>query len=115
MHVKAYFLLSADATVPLLYYVDRLRDGRSYSTRSVRAVQGGRTVFVMLCSFQIPETWQPSRQWPMPKVPRPEDCEDEIEYLKRLASQPNLTKEGKARLLGYVKVRTIISRTSFEL
>jgi len=91
--------------VPLLYYVDRLREGRSYSTRSVRAMQGGRTVFVMLCSFQVPETWQPSRHWPMPQAPRPEDCEDEVEYIKRMAGQPNVTEEFRARLLGYSKAR----------
>ncbi|KAI9460222.1 thioesterase II [Lactarius psammicola] len=92
-------------TVPLLYYVDRLRDGRSYSTRSVRAMQGGRVVFVMLCSFQVPEIWQPSRHWPMPRVPRPEDCEDAVEYIKRMARQPNVTEEARARLLGYAKSR----------
>ena len=105
---KAYFLLSASASVPLLYYVDRLREGRSYSTRSVRAMQSGRTVFVMLCSFHVPEIWQPSRHWPMPQAPRPEDCEDEIEYLKRMASQPNVTEDFRARILGYAKVRSII-------
>jgi acyl-CoA thioesterase II len=89
----------------LLYYVDRLREGRSYSTRSVRAVQNGQTIFVMLCSFQIPEIWQPSRHWPMPKAPPPEDCEDEHTYYKRIANQSNVTEEFRARILGYVKVR----------
>lgn len=100
--------------MPLLYYVDRLRDGRSYSTRSVRAMQEGRTVFVMLCSFQIPEMWQPSRHWPMPKVPSPEDCEDDLVYYRRLASQPNVTEEFKARLLGYAKVRFIVLEHLFR-
>ncbi|KAH9060837.1 thioesterase II [Lactarius vividus] len=102
---KAYFILSASASVPLLYYVDRLREGRSYSTRSVRAMQGGRVVFVMLCSFQIPEIWQPSRQWSMPQVPRPEDCENEVEYIRRIASQPSTPEEFRARLLGHAKSR----------
>ncbi len=106
---KAYFILSVSASVPLLYYVDRLREGRSYSTRSVRAMQGGRVVFVMLCSFQVPEIWQPSRHWPMPQVPRPEDCEDVVEHIKRMASQPNVTEEVRARLLGYAKVRSIVN------
>ena len=39
----------------------------------------------MLCSFQKPEPWQPSRQWPMPKVPAPEDCElDETKYARAI-------------------------------
>ena len=111
---KAYFILSASASVPLLYYVDRLREGRSYSTRSVRAVQEGRTIFVMLCSFQIPETWQPSRHWPMPKAPPPEDCEDEAIYYRRIANQPNVTKEFRARILGYVKVRYFVLEHLFS-
>ncbi|KAI0307547.1 thioesterase-like superfamily-domain-containing protein [Multifurca ochricompacta] len=103
--LHAYFLLSASASAPLLYYVDRLRDGRSYSTRSVRAVQGGRNVFVMLCSFQIPEVWQSTRYWPMPQAPRPEECENESDYLKNMAGQPNLTEEGRARIIAYAKAR----------
>lgn len=103
--LHAYFLLSASASVPLLYYVDRLREGRSYATRSVRAMQGGRTVFVMLCSFQIPEIWQPSRHWPMPQSPRPEDCESEVECIQRLQRRPNLSEEERARLLGYANSR----------
>jgi len=58
-----------------------------------------------LCSFQIPEIWQPSRYWPMPKAPPPEDCEDEAVYYKRIANQPNVTEEFRARILGYVKSR----------
>jgi len=103
--LHAYFLLSASASTPLLYYVDRVRDGRSYSTRSVRAVQSGRTVFVMLCSFQIPELWQPSRQWPMPQAPHPDECDSEVEHITRMAAEPDLTEEGRTRLLTYAKTR----------
>ena len=91
--------------MPLLYYVNRVRDGRSYSTRSVRAVQGGRIVFVMLCSFQIPEFGQPSHHWIMPRAPRPDECEGEIEHLKRMVAQPDLTEERRSELIVWVKVR----------
>ncbi|KAI0359134.1 hypothetical protein OH77DRAFT_1494048 [Trametes cingulata] len=74
--LHCYFLLSASASVPILYNVDRVRDGRSYATRSVRAVQRGRTIFIMLCSFQRPEPRQPAFQLPMPpNVPAPDACE----------------------------------------
>ena len=89
----------------MLYYVDRVRDGRSYATRSVRAVQGGRNVFIMLCSFQIPEFWQPSRHWPMPQAPHPDECETEIEHLRRMAALPDVTEEYSMRLIAYAKVR----------
>ncbi|TBU34991.1 thioesterase-like superfamily-domain-containing protein [Dichomitus squalens] len=79
--LHCYFLLSASAAVPIVYHVDRVRDGRSYVTRSVRAVQRGRTVFIMMCSFQIPEPRQPTFQFPMPLgVPPPDAC-DSIESL----------------------------------
>ncbi|KAF7339739.1 DNA repair protein RAD14 [Mycena sanguinolenta] len=74
-----YFLLSASASTPIIYYVERLRDGRSYLTRSVKATQNGRVVFMMMCSFQKPEPWQPSRAWGMPRVPPPEECRLEEE------------------------------------
>ncbi|KAI0005445.1 thioesterase-like superfamily-domain-containing protein [Russula compacta] len=103
--LHAYFLLSASASVPLLYYVDRARDGRSYSTRSVRAVQSGRVVFVMICSFQIPEFWQPSRQWTMPQALRPDECDSEAEHIRRMAAQPDVTEENRSRLLAYATSR----------
>ncbi|KAH9921991.1 thioesterase-like superfamily-domain-containing protein [Epithele typhae] len=89
LHVpsQCYFLLSASETVPILYHVDRIRDGRSYVTRGVRAVQRGRTVFMMLCSFHLPEPRQPVFRWPMPAdVPPPDQCESaETMYEKQLA------------------------------
>jgi len=106
---EAYFTLSVSASVPVLYYVDHVRDGRSYSTRSVRAVQGGRVVFVMLCSFQIPEVGQPSHHWTMPQAPRPDECEGEIETLKRMAAQPDLTEKHRSQLITWAKVRYFIT------
>lgn len=94
----------------MLYYVDRVRDGRSYATRFVRAVQSGKAVLIMMCSFQLPENRQPSRYWPMPSVPRPEDCADEPELLRRMAQeQPYRTEEAKAWLRGYAKVNNFLS------
>src|SRR6266446_2295001 len=91
---KAYFLLGASASTPLLYYVDRVRDGRSYSTRSVRAVQ-------------IPEFWQLSRHWSMPQAPRPDECDTEVEHIRRMAARPDLTEEGRERLIAYANVSYI--------
>jgi len=106
---EAYFLLSASASAPLLYYVDRVRDGRSYSTRSVRAVQGGSVVFIMLCSFQIPEVWQPSRHWTMPRAPDPDDCKSEVEHIKNMAARTDLPEGSRSRLIAYAKVRYFIT------
>ncbi len=60
----------------------------------------------MMCSFQLPEPWQPSRSWSMYKVPPPESCPDEVELLRRMATeQPERTEEAKAWLRGYAQVR----------
>ncbi len=91
--------------MPVLYYVDRLREGKSYATRLVRAVQGGKDVFIMMCSFQLPEPWQPSRNWTMPQIPPPESCPDEVELIMRMANeQHERTEEAKAWLRGYAQV-----------
>jgi acyl-CoA thioesterase 8 len=112
---KTYFLLGVSPATPVLYYVDRVREGRSYATRFVRAVQGGKAVFIMMCSFQLPEHWQPTRYWPMPKVTPPEDCPDEVELIRRMAEeQPDRTEEAKAWLRGYAKVGCTCAYSSFR-
>ncbi|KAI0762648.1 thioesterase-like superfamily-domain-containing protein [Fomes fomentarius] len=97
--LHCYFILSASAAVPILYHVDRIRDGRSYVTRAVRAVQRGRTIFIMVCSFQLPEPRQPFYQYPMPPdVPAPEACEGiEIIYEKLLRETTDEKVKGLCR------------------
>jgi len=63
--MHCYFLLSASPAVPILYYVDRVREGRTYTTRSIKAKQQGRTIFVLVCSFQKPESNQPQHYFKM--------------------------------------------------
>src|SRR5947208_573139 len=49
--LHAYFLRPGDPTVPILYQVDRIRDGRSFTTRRVVAIQHGEAIFHMAASF----------------------------------------------------------------
>ncbi|CAA7258809.1 unnamed protein product [Cyclocybe aegerita] len=86
--LHCYFLTSASPSTPIVYSVERLREGKSYVTRSVKAVQNGRIIFIMLCSFQKPEPWQPTHQWSMPDVPAPEQCEDEEAVYMRIIQDP---------------------------
>ncbi|MSW20651.1 MAG: acyl-CoA thioesterase II, partial [Actinobacteria bacterium] len=51
--LHAYFLRPGDPTVPILYLVDRIRDGRSFSTRRVVAIQHGQAIFNLQASFQV--------------------------------------------------------------
>jgi acyl-CoA thioesterase-2 len=69
--LHAYFLRAGDPTTPILYQVDRIRDGRSFTTRRVVAVQHGRAIFHLSASFQTDEPG-PTHQRPMPEVPDPE-------------------------------------------
>jgi acyl-CoA thioesterase-2 len=70
--LHSYFLLPGDTAVPIVYDVERMRDGRSFSTRRVVARQHGRPIYFMTLSFQVPEDGF-EHQDEMPDVPSPED------------------------------------------
>jgi len=70
--LHAFFLRPGDPNVPIVYDVDRIRDGKSFTTRRVVAIQHGRAIFNLAASFQIHESG-PDHQDPMPAVPDPED------------------------------------------
>ena len=76
--LHGYFLRAGDTSVPILYTVDRIRDGRSFTTRRVVAIQHGRAIFNMSISFQVLEPGF-DHQLPMPEAPAPEDLTDERE------------------------------------
>jgi acyl-CoA thioesterase-2 len=69
--LHAYFLRAGDPRIPIVYEVDRIRDGKSFTTRRVVAIQRGRAIFHLSASFQMVEDG-PSHQRPMPEVPPPE-------------------------------------------
>jgi len=69
--MHAYFLLAGDIDMPIVYDVEHVRDGGSYTTRRVKAIQKGRPIFTMETSFQVPEEGL-SHSLPMPDVPPPE-------------------------------------------
>src|ERR1700756_358562 len=69
--LHAYFLLAGDPKVPIIYEVDRIRDGKSFTTRRVIAIQHGHAIFSMSVSFHIDEPGF-SHQVAMPDVPRPD-------------------------------------------
>src|SRR3989442_4613595 len=69
--LHAYFLLAGDTKVPIVYEVDRIRDGKSFTTRRVVAIQHGRAIFNLQASFHVAEPGF-DHQVPMPEVPDPE-------------------------------------------
>jgi acyl-CoA thioesterase-2 len=81
--LHGYFLLGGDPTVPIIYEVDRIRDGRSFTTRRVVAIQHGRAIFSMSASFHVHEPGF-DHQAEMPKVPGPEDLPNDAEIRDRV-------------------------------
>lgn len=80
--LHAYFILPGDPAVPIVYEVDRIRDGRSFATRRCVAIQHGRAIFSLAASFQMAEEGL-SHQISMPQVPDPESLAGEKELLER--------------------------------
>ena len=81
--LHAYFLRAGDPAVPILYEVDRIRDGMSFSTRRVVAIQHGQAIFSMAASFHRAEEGL-SHQIRMPEVPPPESLPSEAEFKEQL-------------------------------
>ena len=71
--LHGYFLRPGDTTIPILYDVDRIRDGKSFSTRRVVAIQRGKAIFSMAASFHDAEEGL-SHQFERPAAPPPEQC-----------------------------------------
>jgi len=81
--LHAYFLIGGDPNHPILYEVERIRDGGSFTTRRVRGIQHGRPIFAMSVSFHKPEEGF-DHQSTMPDVPPPEELPNERELRDRI-------------------------------
>ena len=82
--LHGYFLLPGDMKAPVIYSVDRIRDGKSFSTRQITAIQHGKSIFIMTASFQIGEAGV-EHQATMPDVPPPDNLPSTLDLRKRLA------------------------------
>jgi len=80
--LHAYFLRPGDPLVPILYNVDRIRDGSSFTTRRVVAIQHGKAIFNLAASFQVDEPGL-EHQIEMPDVPGPEGLLNEVQLRQR--------------------------------
>uniref|UniRef100_A0A7N0V8Z9 Cyclic nucleotide-binding domain-containing protein n=1 Tax=Kalanchoe fedtschenkoi TaxID=63787 RepID=A0A7N0V8Z9_KALFE len=90
--LHTYFLLVGDFDIPILYRVHRLRDGRSFATRKVEAVQKGNVIFILLASFQKEETGFEHQQVTMPSVPEPESLLSMEQLRERRLTDPRLPR-----------------------
>jgi len=84
--LHAYFLRPGDPSIPILYDVDRIRDGKSFTTRRVNAIQRGEAIFSMMVSFQVHEKGL-EHQRAMPSAPDPETLPSGDEALAKMAER----------------------------
>jgi acyl-CoA thioesterase-2 len=84
--VHAYFLREGDVNAPIVYFVDRPRDGGSFTSRRVTAIQHGEAIFHLSASFHRQEPGL-EHQSTMPTVPPPESLRPELEMLRERASE----------------------------
>ncbi|HEX2091070.1 MAG TPA: acyl-CoA thioesterase II [Longimicrobiaceae bacterium] len=84
--LHGYFILPGDVEAPIVYFVDRLRDGKSFTTRQVTAIQHGRAIFNLSVSFQGVEDG-PDHQMEMPEVPPPEELPRELDLIRGMADR----------------------------
>jgi acyl-CoA thioesterase II len=86
----AYFLRPGDMALPIVYEVDRVRDGQRFTARRVQAIQKGEVILTMITSFQRPEPGL-EHQAPMPDVPPPEALRPQRELVQEwLAAVPHV-------------------------
>jgi len=85
--LHAYFIRPGDPAVPIVYIVDRVRDGKSFTTRRVSAIQHGKTIFTLSASFHHDEPG-PVHAIAMPQVPPPESVQPSHERLEKLLGEP---------------------------
>src|SRR5437870_3232735 len=95
--LHAYFLRPGDPATPILYLVDRIRDGRTFTTRRVVAIQHGRAIFHLSASFQ-PEEDGPDHGLPMPAAPDPESLPSFADWVApRLTGLPEGVRQWFSR------------------
>ncbi|XP_066482369.1 acyl-coenzyme A thioesterase 8 [Tiliqua scincoides] len=88
--LHCYFVREGDPAVPVLYQVERTRTGRSFSVRTVKAVQHGQPILVCQASFQRAQPSPLRHQFRMPDVPPPEELLGQEELARKYLRDPNL-------------------------
>ncbi|KAM6948080.1 acyl-coenzyme A thioesterase 8 [Lycodopsis pacificus] len=119
--LHCYFVRAGDPKVPVLYHVDRTRDGRSLSVRSVKAIQHGQAILTCQASFHTLEPSPIQHQFTMPVVPQPEDLLTVEELIHLYLSEPDLeetSKQGLNKLLANevpIEMKPVNPSHSFRL
>ena len=95
--LHCYFILAGDISVPIIYQVERLRDGSSFTTRRVTAIQKGAAIFSLEASFQVEEEGL-AHQAAIPlDVPPPESLKSQIDLISSVPGIPDAYKASWSR------------------
>jgi len=111
--LHGYFLRPGDPALPIVYNVDPIRDGRSFTTRRVVAIQKGRAIFSMSASFQIIEEGF-EHQAEMPSVPGPEGLVSELDRARKIKDKIPLHIRKKLLCDRPIEIRAIDPVDPFE-
>ncbi|MDP9434667.1 MAG: acyl-CoA thioesterase II [Actinomycetota bacterium] len=112
--LHAYFLRPGDPSLPIVYEVDRIRDGRSFTTRRVVAVQHGRAIFNLAASFHVHEDGF-AHQDPMPDVPAADGLPRLEDHLRAVEAElPDYYRRPRPLDLRYVGEPPLLARRRAE-
>ncbi|MEP1538071.1 MAG: acyl-CoA thioesterase II [Paracoccaceae bacterium] len=111
--LHAYFIRPGDPEVPVIYQIDRSRDGGSFTTRRVVAIQHGKQILNMTCSFHVSEDgWH--HQHEAPDVEVPENLESRLELRKKVVG--NIPEKWQEEFLRPrpIEIRAVAPRDMFN-
>ncbi|CAD5109052.1 acyl-CoA thioesterase II [Zestomonas carbonaria] len=111
--LHGYFLRPGDASLPVVYNVDRVRDGGSFSTRRVTAIQKGKPIFFCSASFQYDEDGY-EHQITMPQVPGPENLPSELEITRRNAQRVSDHVRDKLLCAKPIEIRPVTADNPYD-
>jgi acyl-CoA thioesterase-2 len=111
--LHAYFLRPGDAARPIVYNVDCIRDGKSFTTRRVVAVQKGRPIFNMSASFQVTEPGF-EHQDSMPDVPGPAGIASDLERARQVADKIPASMRDTILCQRPIEIRTVNPVNPFD-
>ncbi|MCG6903929.1 MAG: acyl-CoA thioesterase II [Rhodobacter sp.] len=104
--LHSYFIRPGDPSMPVIYEVDQARDGASFTTRRVTAIQKGRQIFNLAASFHVPEA-SPTHQHAMPDVPAPEELTGREATRIRMAERVSADRRADFLRPSAIEVREI--------
>ncbi|KAK6186418.1 hypothetical protein SNE40_008457 [Patella caerulea] len=105
LHSLHCYFLKGGLDQPILFQVEATREGSTYCSRSVKAIQNGLTIFTMQCSFKKPESDSFEHQFKMPDVPKPDELKDRCQLYKDWIDETDPSDEILHGLLQRYKMR----------